>query len=96
MDTQGCFEQYTHSTSSSLTTIINSNSNNSTNNNTNNNNNNNSNYSILALSTILSCVQFYNVCEIIPEEAIQALKFFTEYEKLALTEAPQFAKSFQV
>lgn len=56
---------------------------------------NTANYAVLALSTMLSCVQFYNVSEFIPEEAIQALKFFTDYEKLASGEASQFGKPFQ-
>ncbi|KAK6747308.1 hypothetical protein RB195_000486 [Necator americanus] len=51
--------------------------------------------SIFALSTIISCVQIYNVVDNIQEDALQHLSLFVEYGRLALTEAQQFGKPFQ-
>ncbi|ETN71663.1 hypothetical protein NECAME_19242, partial [Necator americanus] len=48
-----------------------------------------------ALSTIISCVQIYNVVDNIQEDALQHLSLFVEYGRLALTEAQQFGKPFQ-
>lgn len=90
MDTQGCFEQQTTNQQQNQSNA------NTTTSNSSNTNNINTHYGIMALSTMLSCVQFYNMNEGIAEESINALKFFTDYEKLSALEAPQFSKSFQV
>ncbi|CAJ0603214.1 unnamed protein product [Cylicocyclus nassatus] len=50
---------------------------------------------IFALSTIISCVQVYNVVDNIQEDALQHLSLFVEYGRLAMTEARQFGKPFQ-
>ncbi|VDO64702.1 unnamed protein product [Haemonchus placei] len=50
---------------------------------------------IFALSTIVSCVQIYNVVDNIQEDALQHLSLFVEYGRLAMTEAQRFGKPFQ-
>uniref|UniRef100_A0A1I7XSH3 GB1/RHD3-type G domain-containing protein n=1 Tax=Heterorhabditis bacteriophora TaxID=37862 RepID=A0A1I7XSH3_HETBA len=50
---------------------------------------------IFALSTIISCVQVYNVVDNIQEDALQHLSLFVEYGRLAMNEAQQFGKPFQ-
>uniref|UniRef100_A0A915D6N7 GB1/RHD3-type G domain-containing protein n=1 Tax=Ditylenchus dipsaci TaxID=166011 RepID=A0A915D6N7_9BILA len=87
MDTQGCFEQSgTVSQPSSSTRDVAS---------SNAVVLNNSHHSVLALSTMLSSIQLYNVAESIPDESIQALAFFTDYNKLHSMEASAFGKPFQ-
>lgn len=92
MDTQGCFEQI--SNSSSINNI--SHKNNDLNISYKNNGKEKLDHAILALSTMLSSIQIYNVGEILPEEVINSLSFCTSYEKLVSAEAPQLSKSFQV
>ncbi|KAI1727059.1 atlastin-1 [Ditylenchus destructor] len=88
MDTQGCFEQGGSSSGSSARDLGNASS-------SGVNISNNTNYSILALSTMLSCIQLYNIAECIPEDSLYPLSFFTECNKMAITEAPEFGKPFQ-
>ena len=42
------------------------------------------------------CLQIYNVVDNIQEDALQHLSLFVEYGRLALKEAHQFGKPFQV
>lgn len=51
---------------------------------------------VFALSTILSSVQCYNVTEILSDDVLMPLKFFTDYGKMAATEAPDLGTPFQV
>uniref|UniRef100_A0A158P650 GB1/RHD3-type G domain-containing protein n=1 Tax=Angiostrongylus cantonensis TaxID=6313 RepID=A0A158P650_ANGCA len=50
---------------------------------------------IFALSTILSCIQIYNVVDNIQEDSLQHLSLFVEYGKLAMSEARHYGKPFQ-
>ncbi|CAK5079897.1 unnamed protein product [Meloidogyne enterolobii] len=90
MDVQGCIDQ----------SVINGNSCTNTTNNLFtssilNNTNNLQHPAILALSTMLSSIQCLNSSETISEELIQMLTFFTDYGRLALTEAKELGKPFQ-
>uniref|UniRef100_A0A914CLN2 GB1/RHD3-type G domain-containing protein n=1 Tax=Acrobeloides nanus TaxID=290746 RepID=A0A914CLN2_9BILA len=51
--------------------------------------------SIFALSTLLSCIQCYNIVDVIQEDSLQNLSLFVEYGRLFLNEAQQFGKPFQ-
>ena len=57
--------------------------------------NNHQNPAVLALSTMLSSVQCLNLAEAIPDEALQLLGFFTDYGRLATSEAKDLGKPFQ-
>nr|CAD2185876.1 unnamed protein product [Meloidogyne enterolobii] len=90
MDVQGCIDQSvingtscTNTTNNLFTSSI------------LNNTNNLQHPAILALSTMLSSIQCLNSSETISEELIQMLTFFTDYGRLALTEAKELGKPFQ-
>jgi hypothetical protein len=51
---------------------------------------------VFILSTMLSSVQCFNVTETINEDILQSLKFFTDYGKMAATEASELGTPFQV
>jgi hypothetical protein len=57
--------------------------------------NNHQNPAVLALSTMLSSGQCLNLAEAIPDEALQLLGFFTDYGRLATSEAKDLGKPFQ-
>lgn len=51
---------------------------------------------VFALSTLLSSVQCFNVIEAFSEDVLMPLKFFTDYGRIAATEAPDLGTPFQV
>jgi hypothetical protein len=51
---------------------------------------------VFILSTMLSSVQCFNVMETLTDDILNSLKFFTDYGKIASSEAPDLGTPFQV